>query len=489
MAENEKKNKRNALREMDLTTGNLFWKIPLFALPMAVTTILQLLYTTVDLWTVSHYGGGSNSMSAVGSNSALINLIITVFVGMSLGANVTIANAKGANDPERASRSLHTSMILAVVSGVFVGVIGFFLAPYLLELMDTPEHIISLASQYLKIYFVGLPFLMVYNYASQILRALGDSRRPLFILIISGAVNILFDPFFVIVFHLDVAGVAWATVISEAVSAILGVWVLARNKNGFIRFSFKKLKVDRQALKEIIQIGLPAGIQGLAFNIPNVLIQANLYTITQEGVSIDDIVAGAAAAAQIEGYIYALVEAFDAACVSMTGQNYGAGKKENLRKGFWYSLIWEAISCGLSAIIILLWSDPLIKVFLGNDETTNVANAVAAGRERIYIVGLTYFLDGVMAVCAGYLRGMKHSTTPAVVTLIGCTGSRILFLYTLFRLPYFHTITWLYAAFPISWILVDLAYIPITIIIEKKAFARIDARTPSPEAQIENPAK
>ncbi|HBE99073.1 MAG TPA: MATE family efflux transporter, partial [Firmicutes bacterium] len=204
--------KRNHFQEMDLTTGNLFWKIPLFSLPMALTTILQLLYTTVDLYTVSNFGGGSNSMSAVGSNSALINLLVSFFVSIAVGANVALGNAKGANHKDVAEKVLHTSLVFSLLVGLVVAIGGYFLAPYLLELMGTPEEIFAKSVEYLEIYFIGAPFLLVYNFGSQCLRALGDSRRPLYILIISGIINIAFDLIFVIFFDMDVSGVAWATV-------------------------------------------------------------------------------------------------------------------------------------------------------------------------------------------------------------------------------------------------------------------------------------
>lgn len=215
--------KKGKLSEMDLTSGNLFWKIPLFGLPMAFTTILQLLYTTVDLYTVANFGGGSNSMSAVGSNTPLITMLVTTFVCLSLGVNVTMGHAKGANNKEAASKVLHTSMILAVLTGIIVSVFGYFMSSIMLSWMGTPASIMAKSTLYLQIYFIGIPFLMVYNYGSQILRALGDSNRPLYILVISGIINIAFDFWFVIGFDLDVAGVAWATVLSEVVSAILVV--------------------------------------------------------------------------------------------------------------------------------------------------------------------------------------------------------------------------------------------------------------------------
>ncbi|MDO5330589.1 MAG: MATE family efflux transporter [Bacillota bacterium] len=472
---------KSKTRESDLTTGNLFWKIPLFAAPLAITTIFQLLYTTIDLWTVATFGGGSNSMSAIGSNSSLINLIITVFYSLALGANVAIGNAKGANDPERADKVLHTALVIAVLGGIFIGLVGYFIAPYLLEWMGTIDSIKSKAAEYLAIYFVGMPFVLIYNYGSQMLRALGDSKRPLYILTISGIINVAFDLIFVICFDMDVSGVAWATVMSEAVSAILTVLWLHFNKTGFVRLDFKKLKIDKIAFRDIIQIGLPAGIQGLAFSLPNVLIQSSLYTIgdyTVDGVEIHsaEIVAGAAAAAQIESYIFAIIDSFAQACVSFVGQNFGARKKENVKKTFWYCTIWMFICAAILAVICGFAWNPLLGIFLSDDEEVSREAALLAGRDRLYIMAFTYGLDGLMGIFGSYLRGMRRSTPPAIVTMIGCTGFRILFLYTFFQIEAFHTVFWLYAAFPISWILVNIAYIPLTLILEKRQFALIEPR-------------
>ncbi len=470
---------KNRNKENDLTEGNLFLKIPLFALPLALTTIFQLLYTTVDLLTVTYFGGGTLSMTAIGSNSVLINLIITVFTSIPLGANVAMGNAKGAKNPERGERILHTSLIIGLLTGILVGVFGFFLSRYFLEWMGTPATIIDKSAEYLRIYFVGMPFLMIYNYGSQIMRALGDSKRPFYILTIAGMVNIAFDFLLVISFGLDVSGVAWATVLSELVSAVLVVLCLTFNKKGFAYIHWRKIRIDSFALKEILSIGLPAGIQGLAFSIPNVMIQSSLYTITDyringELIGMNEIISGSSASAQVEGYLFALIDSFAAATVAFVGQNYGARKVDNIRKSFWYSNIWMFISWGVFVLFCGLIPQKMLGVFMVDEEGVNLANALAAGQERLFIMAFTYCLDGVMGICAAYLRGMRHSASPAIITLVGCTGLRILFIFTLFNLPEFHTIFWLYAAFPLSWILVDLAYIPTILVTEKKVFASLN---------------
>ncbi len=466
-------------KEMDLTVGNLFLKIPMFVLPLMMTTIFQLLYTTIDLWCVSSYGDGAISMSAIGSNSALINLIITVLVSLATGANVCISMAKGANDRIRANKILHTALIVAIVGGIIVSIFGFFMAPVFLKLMGTPSSIIGKATIYLKIYFLGVPMLMIYNFGSQMLRALGDSKRPLYILIISGIFNVAFDLLFVCIFKMDVMGVAIATVISQAVSAILTIGWFVVNKNGFVRLKIAELRVNKKELIEILKIGIPAGLQGLAFCIPNVLIQSSLYTINDyyiNGVLIsqDEIVAGASASSQIEGYIFAMLDAFAVGLVSFTGQNFGAKKKTNMRKCYWYSFIWMMIFWVGCLILVVLIPEGLLSIFIKKSEGIVISSAIAAGKQRLFIMGFTYFLDGLMDINSDYLRGMKVSTPPAIITMLGCSGTRILFLLTLFKTPQFHTIFWLYAAFPISWILVNLVYIPVVLVSEKKMFKLIE---------------
>ncbi len=464
--------------EMDLTSGNLFWKFPLFALPLAFTTILQLLYTTMDLYTVSTFGGGSLSMSAVGSNTALINLIVTVFVNMSIGANVAISQAKGANNKQKAEDALHTSIVLALIFGIIVGLFGFFFSKILLGWMNTPSSIIDKASEYLRIYFVGLPFLMIYNYGSQILRALGDSKKPLIVLALSGVINIAFDIILVKYANMDVSGVGWATVMSEGLACVLTICFLKFNK-GFVKLEFRKLKINSKALKDVLFIGLPAGIQGLAFCIPNVLIQSSLYSISDysiNGVAIsqDEIVSGSSASTQLENFAFAIEDAIGVSLCTFIGQNYGANKKENIKKLFITAMIWNAIASALIVLVYTLASSPLLSIFVSESQGVNRANAIAAGQQRLFIMMLPCIFDGIMIICGDYLRGMNISTPPAIVTIIGCTGLRIIFLLTLFNLPFFHTIFWLFAAYPISWVIVDICYIPLLIHFNKIALSRLD---------------
>ena len=474
--------------EMDLTHGNLFVKVVRFCLPLMLTTIFQLLYTTIDLWTVSNYGGGSLSMTAIGSNGALINLIVGVLVALAVGSNVAISVAKGANDREKASRILHTAFVIAVVGGVVFGVIGYFCSPILLRLMDTPESIIGKATQYLQIYFLGCPLMITYNFGSQMLRALGDSKRPLMMLIIAGIVNVFFDLLFVIKFGMDVKGVAIATVISQGVSAVLVVLWFTFNKSCFVNFSLRKFRAHKQELLEILKIGIPSGLQSLAFSFPNVLIQSSLYTIQStviNGVTVlqNDIVSGSSASTQLEGYVFAGIDAFTVGAISVVGQNYGARKPDNIRKTFWYAISWMSIFWGICALFCGLFPDQLLSIFVTESDGINVQHALLAGKERMFLMVFTYVLDGVMGIFSGYLRGMKQATVPAIFTIVGCTGTRILFLLTLFKTEFFHTVQWLYAVYPISWVLINLAYIPYTLAFQKKVFAKLNEQSSTVETQ------
>lgn len=451
--------KAKIFKEMDMTNGNLFAKIGLFSLPLFFTTVLQLLYSTVDLVTVHFMGGGQSSMAAVAANGALINLVIVVFSNMAMGSNVAVANAKGAGEQEKSQKVLHTSLLLSIISGIAVGIIGFFVSRFLLEIMGTDAHLIDMATTYLQIYFIGLPFLMVYNYLSQIMRAIGNSSTPFFILFISGIFNVIADIAFVAWFKMDVAGVAIATVISEVISAILSVLYFFFAKNVYVNFKMKEMRIDGGALKEIVRLGLPAGLQGFFFALPNVFIQAKLYQVAPDNPDLQD---GAIASSNIESYIYAGIEAIYAATMSFTAQNYGAKKVKNISKIFGYSLIWNFIFCGIVSIIIIFANRALLGLYVDTEQ------ALASGKERLMVVGLTYCIDGIMDISSSTMRGCRRSTFPMISTLIGCTIIRIVLLETVFNIPYFHTVGWLYSVFPLTWVVTSIANIVAMVIMLKK---------------------
>ena len=427
----------------DMTSGNLFTKMIIFAIPMMLTTIMQLLYVTIDLTTV-HYGDSAESMGAIASNNPLINLIVIVFAGVSLGANVLLSEAKGANNHEKAEKVLHTSLLFAVISGLFVGILGFIISDDLLKLMGTEDYYFTKAALYLKIYFCGLPFLMVYNYSAQLLRAQGDSISPFVALMIAGLINVGFDCLFVFPLHMGVAGVALATIIAEAISASICIFILIKGKGNYVSLSFKKLKVDWQILKEVLKIGLPAGLQGFFFSLPNVFIQSSLYTIDPGNV---DLVNGATASGNIEGYFYAGIDAVSVSTMTFIAANVGAMNKENIKKCIFYGLIWGAIVCSIVALIVAFLHRPLLSLFVDKEES------IQAGYTRMSLLGYFYALNFTMNISASILRGLKHSTYPMITTLLTCTVLRIVLILTVFPLETFRTVFWLYALFPITWVI------------------------------------
>ena len=449
----------------DMTTGNIFFKIILFAIPAMLTTIMQLLYTTIDLTTV-HYGDSAESMGAIASNTALINLIIVVFTGVSLGANVVLSEAKGAGNQEKASKVLHTSLIFAIISGFFVGVLGFFISDNLLELMGTETHYFTKAALYLKIYFCGLPFLMVYNYAAQLLRAQGDSLSPFLALMIAGAINVGADCLFVFSMHMGVAGVALATIIAEAVSAIICLFVLIKGKRNYVSLKIKEFRIDGPVLLEVLKIGLPAGLQGFFFSLPNVFIQSSLYTIDPGNVNLEN---GATASGNIEGYFFAVCDAIAVSTMTYIAANTGAKKKENIKKSILFGLTWGAIFCLIIALVTLLLHRPLLSLFVDNEES------IAAGYTRLSLMAYLYFFDFTMAFTAAVLRGMKRSTYPMITTLVCCTGLRILLILTVFNnVEMFHTVFWLYALFPITWVIATICNVIAILITLPRDLRKLD---------------
>ena len=431
----------------NMTEGNLFTKLILFALPLMFTTMMQLFYVSIDLLTVN-IGDSSTSMGAIASNTALINLIVVVFSGVSIGANVLISEAKGAGNQEKADKILHSSLVFALITGIFVGVIGFIFSDDLLRLMGTEEHYFDKAALYLKIYFVGMPFLMIFNYCAQILRGMGDSKSPFIALTIAGICNVATDCLFVFGFKMGVAGVAVATIISELISATICTLVLIFGKNNYVGLNIKKLSIDGKILGEVLKIGLPAGLQGFFFSLPNVFIQSNLYTIDPGNFNLEN---GATAASNLEGYFYAGSDAISVAVMTFIAANVGAKRQDNIKKIIVYGLIWGAIYCSLLSLIIFFFHEPLLRLFVDNEES------ISAGYERLQIVCYPYFLDFTMILTASILRGMKRSTYPMVTTLICCSVLRIVLILTVFPLEEFHTIFWLYALFPITWVMATIS--------------------------------
>jgi putative MATE family efflux protein len=459
--------------EIDLTSGNLFGKMVVFTIPVILTSLLQLFYTSADQIVVANWGGGMNSMNAVATNGPLINLIVTLFVGVSVGANVVVADAKGKGDQAKAERALHSAMLFSVIGGIVVGLIGFLMAHQFLVWMSASDEFIDLATVYLQYYFLGMPFLMIFNFGSAVLRAMGDSKRPLWALTGCGVLNIALNLFFVIVLKMDVAGVAIATVISEALEAFLIVVFLIHNKNGYARFHFSELRFSREETLEILQNGIPAGLQSFIFSISNVAIQAE----TNKFGAVST--AGNAASNTIEGYLYAVLNAFSVAVVAITAQNYGAHNKDNLRKIMRYAVISVVVLGLLLGGLLSFFGEPLLKLFITDksvDQDVDKYNeALAIGESRLTLMCLTYFTCGIMDSYSAYIRGLHHSIAPTLITLFGACLLRLLFIFTLFdHVEFFHTNIWLYATYPISWTVTDVAYFFFARHYRKKALEKID---------------
>ena len=440
--------------EIDMTSGNLFKKMLLFSIPLALTGMLQLLYTAADLIVCGTFGS-DHSVAAISGTNSLINLIVNLFMGLSVGANVLIARSFGEKNKDKAQRVLYTSMIFSVFFGILVGLFGAIFSKYFLVWMGTPSDVIDLSTEYLKIYFLGLPFLMIYNFGAGILRGIGDTRRPFISLMIAGIINVGMNFLFVVAFDMDVEGVALATIISEGISALLVFLILCFNK-GFIRFRFKEIRFYKKEALEIARIGIPSGLQGVVFSLSNVLIQSSVNSL---GTLLMD---GNGASGNLEGFIYVSMNSVAQATVAFVSANYGARKKENIRRIIIYSLILVLLMNLIVGGTIILLQNQLIPLYIKFDES------IAAAKSRLMVIGLTYFLCGFMDVMASALRGIGYSFAPMVISLLGACGLRIIWIYTLFQIDVMHNLPWLAASYPISWFITFITHFIVFIVLYKK---------------------
>lgn len=424
--------------ELDMTHGKLIPKVAAFALPLMLTSILQLLYNAADVIVVGRFSG-KEALAAVGSTGALINLIVNVFLGLSVGTNVIASNYYGARDFKNTQETVHTSIAISLVSGAIVGVFGFIFGGTFLTWMGSPDDVLPLATQYIRIYFLGMPFNMLYNFGAAVLRAVGDTRRPLYFLSVAGVVNVILNLVFVIGFHMGVAGVAWATIISQFISAVLVVICLMRS-DGYIHLDLKKLRIHSKKLFAITRVGLPAGFQGACFSISNVLIQS---TVNSYGSVV---VAGNSAASNIEGFIYASMNAFHQAAITFVSANIGAGENGRIRKviGACTTLVViVGVTLGLFAFVL---APTLLGIYAPGE-----IDVIEAGLIRMHIITITYFTCGVMDVFCGAMRGMGAAVVPMVVSILGACAFRILWIYAV--LPINPSLTMLYISYPVSWVL------------------------------------
>ncbi|MGN0650089.1 MAG: MATE family efflux transporter [Oscillospiraceae bacterium] len=438
---------------MDMCSGPILRKMIIYTLPLMASGVLQLLFNAADIIVVGKFAGNA-ALGAVGSTTALINLITNLFIGLSVGANVAAARYAGAGQKEELSHTVHTSMLLSVICGLVLTAAGIPMARLLLTLMQTPDTILGLATDYLTIYFCGMTFMMIFNFGNAILRAIGDTRRPLIILVISGIVNVILNLIFVILFKMSVSGVALATVISQGVSAFLIVRILINEpEDSGITLYLRKLKIYRSKLILIARIGLPAGFQGTIFSLSNVVIQSSINLFGET------VVAGNSAASSIEGFVYIAMNSWYQSTLSFTSQNIGACRYERITKILLSGLLCVTVTWAVLGLGVVALSKPLLGIY------TSGAEAIDAGAQRLLVVSGTYALCGIMDVLVGGIRGLGYSVMPMIVSLLGACGLRLVWLATVFNIEEYHTPFTVYASYPVSWFVTILAHIVCYVII------------------------
>lgn len=424
--------------QMDMLNGSVLKKMLLFSLPLMASGVLQLLFNAADVIVVGRFAG-DNSMGAVGSTSSLINLFTNLFVGLSVGVNVVVARAHGAGSHSDIQDAVHTSVLLSAICGAALAVIGFLFAPQMLEMMNATEAQLPLAVTYLRIYFLGMPAMMVYNFGSAVLRAVGDTKRPLYFLTAAGIINVILNLIFVILLQMDVAGVALATVISQCISAALVIICLVKDDTS-LHLDLKQLRIKKRILGAIVRVGLPAGFQGMIFSLSNVVIQSSVNLFG------DTVVSGNSSASSIEGFVYMAMNTFHQAAISFTSQHMGAGKYRRIPK-----ILFCSLACVTVTGLALGWAAYFMgDILLGIYSTT--PEVIAAGMTRLSIIATTYALCGAMDVMVGMLRGLGYSIMPMIVSLLGACGLRILWIGTIFQIPEYHqTVRTVYLSYPVSW--------------------------------------
>ena len=451
--------------EVDFTTRPLLKKTILFALPLVLSSVLQLLYSAADIIVLGRFAGDESeaAVAAVGSTGALVNLITNLFRGLSVGALAVAARFVGARDKDRLSKSVHTSISVSVISGFIVGIFGFFMSEMMLEWMDTPSSVLGLSALYLKIYFVGVPFNFLYNFASSVLRACGDTRRPLIALAAAGVVNIGLNIIMVAGLKMSVAGVGIATVASEAVAA-LGVTAALMRRKDAAKLVLKKLRIHKSVFADIVKIGLPAGLQGIIFSLSNVIIQSSINGFGKVAM------AGNAAAGNLEGFVYVAMNSVAQACLTVSGQNYGAAKPKNIDLSLVQCLLLVTGTGAVLGVGVWLFSPFLLKLYGCGGE------ALAFGKERLAVICTMYFLCGIMEVLVSALRAIGRSVMPMLVSIVGVCGVRILWIYTVFRT--WHTLFILQVSYPVSWFITLAVHLVCYLAARKKTFAELRAMKP-----------
>ena len=424
-------------QKLDMLNGPLWNKIPQFALPVAATAILEQLFNASDIAVVGNFSGTASTIAvaAVGANSFVISLVVNFFIGIALGANVVIANAIGREDEDAVHRAVHTAVVVAVLGGALVTVLGELAAGPALRALNVPAEVLPYALLYLRIYLLGVPVILLYNFEAAIFRSVGDTRVPLQTLAFSGVLNVLLNLFFVIVLHMTVNGVATATVISNAISSLL-LFVRLRRSDKAIHLEWKELRIDRKSLQKILQIGFPAGIQSAVFSVSNIVIQSAINSLGTV------VMAASSAAFNIEVVAYDVLSSLSQACTTFVGQNYGAGKLERCRKTLVLCLVEDTIASGLAILLVLCSGRFLLSLFNRDPEVISI------GYTRLVMVFTAYFFSMLYEVMSGYLRGFGISLVPALLTMLGVCGVRILWVATAF--PQHRSFQTILLAYPLS---------------------------------------
>lgn len=427
-------------KNMDLLSGSIWDKILKFAIPLAASSIFQQLFNSADVAVVGKFAG-DDALAAVGANTFVINLMVNLFVGLSIGANVVVANALGERSIRSVSRGIHTAVAVSVVCGVVLALIGILFAHPILTAISTPEDILDSAVLYFRIYFVGMPFIMLYNFCAALLRSKGDTKRPFYVLLVAGAINLALNILFVVGFHMDVDGVAIATVIANVISSITLLYFLM-TETGPFKFQFWKLKITPFVLGRMIKIGLPAGVQGALFSFSNVCIQSAINTLGSTAV------AASAVAMNPELIVYFWLASFGHACVTFVGQNYGARNLDRIRRVVRWTLLLSGTSTFTLGALVCIFYHPILAIF------TNDEGVIETGAFRVYIVIGLEFINVLIDVCSSALRGMGKSLLPTLICVFGICGVRIFWVFAMF--PKFGTFASLMVCYPLSWITTGL---------------------------------
>lgn len=429
--------KERKKQKLDMFNGSIWNKLPVFALPIAATGILEQLFNASDIAIVGNFAQTDKTaaVAAVGANSPIIGLILNLFIGIALGANVVIANAIGRDDRQTVQKAVHTSMVVSVIGGVLVAIIGELIAEPLLTVLNVPDDVLELALLYLRIYFLGMPVILLYNFEAAIFRSIGETKMPLIALTLSGILNVLLNLFFVIVLKMSVNGVATATVLANVVSAgILYIKLVKSDK--YIKVEFKKLRIDGKVFAKIMQIGLPAGIQSAVFAVANIVIQGAINSLGTV------VIAASSAAFNIEIIAYNVMNSFSQACTTFVGQNFGANKIDRCKKTLFLCLIEDAIASGTAILIVLITGKFLLSIFNNNPEVIEI------GYTRLVIIFIAYIFSMLYEVMSGYLRGFGFSLVPAILTTVGVCVLRIIWINTVF--PANRTFVTIMTAYPVS---------------------------------------